>query len=193
MGVDPPGGALRRGGKCAAGDGRSASPPLPKNKIYLNDDPAATQTDRRFDLINLNPFDYTSNAHIIAWHRHLVGIEEQIRLFNAPRTGLLTTGTMPEYLYNRTRGVMVLLERLIEDACHLAITNGSETLTESLLDEIDPDMGCDPRRDPEAGEVPAVPGATAKSATEMKARNKIKNGSFDDKGATADLAQPIGA
>jgi hypothetical protein len=193
IGVDILGKGLLRGGKYDPSDRRYVFAPLPKNKIYLNDDPAATQTDRRFDLINLNPFGYTTDAQIIAWYQHLVGIEEQIRLFNAPRTGLLTTGSMPEYLFKRTGGVVGMLERLIEDACHLAISNGTETLTESLLEEIDPDMGDDPRRDPDAGEVPAVPEARAKPTTEKKPQKKIKNGSFDDKGTTADLAQPIGA
>lgn len=43
------------------------------------------------------------------------------------------TGEMPEYLFDRTHGVVGLLRRLIEDDCTDAITTGEERLTPSLL------------------------------------------------------------
>ena len=50
--------------------------------------------------------------------------------------GMLTGGTMPEYLYRRTNGVVGLLERLIEDGCREAIDTGTERLTQALLDNV---------------------------------------------------------
>ena len=55
-------------------------------------------------------------------------IEQQLRLMDAA-PGMLTDGTMPEYLYRRTNGVVGLLERLIEDGCREAIDTGAEFLT----------------------------------------------------------------
>jgi hypothetical protein len=188
IGVDIVGHGLLREGRYDPRDKRYVFAPEPGNKLYLNDDPAATQTERRFDLVNLNPFSYDADAEITAWASHLVGIEQQIRLFKAPPTGLLTGGTMPEYLFERTGGIVGLLERLIEDGCHLAIDGGAETLTESLLDEIDADIGDDPRRDALTGEVPTVPpqpvAQRAKKSASDRRRGR-KNGSFDDTGPLA--------
>ncbi len=50
--------------------------------------------------------------------------------------GMLTGGTMPEYLYRRTNGVVGLLERLIEDGCREAIDTGTERLDQALLDNV---------------------------------------------------------
>jgi hypothetical protein len=74
----------------------------------------ATQTERRFDLIELDRFRYDAPAQITAWTRHLAGIEQQLRLMDAA-PDMLTDATVPEYLYRRTNGVVGLLERLIED------------------------------------------------------------------------------
>jgi len=187
IGVDIVGHGLLREGKYDPRDRRHVFAPEPSNKLYLNDDPAATQTERRFDLVNLNPFSYDDDADITAWTRHLVGIEQQIRLFKAPPTGLLTGATMPEYLFERTGGIVGLLERLIEDGCHLAIDSGTETLTESLLDEIDADIGDDPHRDAATGEVPSAPPRPAAKPAKKTApgRRSRKNGSFDDTGPLA--------
>ena len=62
--------------------------------------------------------------------------------------GMLTGGTMPEYLYRRTNGVVGLLERLIEDGCREAIGTGTERLDQALLDNVDaqPSRHARPRR-----------------------------------------------
>jgi len=44
---------------------------------------AATQTQRCFDLVNLDPFRYDSPSQIAAWVAHLAGIEQQLWLLNA--------------------------------------------------------------------------------------------------------------
>jgi hypothetical protein len=56
------------------------------------DDPA-TQTERRFDLIHLEPFRYDTPQSIAAWTAHLAGLEQHLRLFHA-RAGMLTGATM---------------------------------------------------------------------------------------------------
>jgi hypothetical protein len=80
-----------------------------------------------------------------------------------------------------------MLERLIEDGCHLAMHNGAETLTEALLDEVRADLSGDPHRDASAGEVPAVPGRPDKEERPKRPARKPsrKNGSFDDAGPDA--------
>ncbi|MGW3765519.1 hypothetical protein [Streptomyces sp. NPDC005131] len=93
---------------------------------------AATQTGRRFDMVDLDPFDYSTPAGITAFLDHLAGIEDQLRLLRSFE-GMLTTGEMPEYLFGRTRGVVGLLRRLIEDGCTEAILTGEERLTPELL------------------------------------------------------------
>ncbi|MDX3616069.1 TniB family NTP-binding protein [Streptomyces europaeiscabiei] len=135
----------------------------------------ATQTERRFDLVELGPFRYGSSADIAAWVRHLTGVENALRLLDA-RPGMLSTGTMPEYLYERSGGVVGLLERLIEDGCREAMDCGQEHLTEALLDTIAIDLDGSPARDAGAGEVPPVP--SRKRAVAKRGRNTV----FDDRG-----------
>ncbi|KUN76512.1 hypothetical protein AQJ64_36615 [Streptomyces griseoruber] len=102
------------------------------------------------------PFSYDTAESTDAWIQHLAGIEDQVRLFRA-EAGMLTEGVMPEYLFRRTRGIVGLLERLIEDGCTQAIDSGDERLTTELLDEIDINLGNPAGRLPDAGEVPDVP------------------------------------
>jgi hypothetical protein len=148
-------------------------------------DEAATQTRRRFDLIELGPFRYDTPADIDAWVAHLSGIEDQLRLLWAG-PGMLCGAAMPEYLFRRTNGVVGLLERLVENGCSAAIETGAERLDVTLLDGIDINLGNVPGRDPAAGEVPAVPARTAPANRRRNTRGR--NTVFDDKG-THDVAQ----
>ncbi|MEU4419291.1 TniB family NTP-binding protein [Actinoplanes sp. NPDC024001] len=145
-----------------------------------NDEDPATQTERRFDLLHLRPFSYDTDRDIKAWETYLASLETHLRLFNAPRKGMLTGGTMPEYLFRRTNGVAGLLERLIEDGCAEAMNTEAEVLTEELLDDIGINLGNDPRRDAAAGEVPAVPAKTP--AASKKPSHRGRNKVFDDHG-----------
>jgi hypothetical protein len=105
-----------------------------------------------------------------------------LRLLKA-RPGMLTSGTMPEYLFRRTNGVVGLLERLIEDGCAVAISTGREDLTTGLLDDID--LSVDGTgRDPAAGEIPAIPPRPARRA------GKPRSTVFDDHGQHATAADP---
>jgi hypothetical protein len=58
--------------------------------MVAGDDPA-TQTERRFDLVRLEPFRYDTPENIAAWTAHLAGLEQQLRLFRA-QPGMLTAG-----------------------------------------------------------------------------------------------------
>lgn len=143
---------------------------------------AATQTERRFDLVTLDPFRYDTGDEINAWVAHLSGIETQLRLFRA-EPGMLSAGAMPEYLFGRTAGIVGLLERLIEDGCAHAIDTGAERLTTDLLDEIDIDLDRD-GRDPSTGELPPVPPRTRSPRRRETTRNgrRGRNTVFDDHG-----------
>ncbi|MFI6689257.1 hypothetical protein [Streptomyces sp. NPDC050485] len=155
--------------------------PLTKGKSYNPD--ASTQTERRFDLVNLDPFNYSTAAGMEAFVAHLVGMENQIRLFGAGR-GTLSTGEMPEYLFRRTHGIVGLLKRLVEDGLVKAMESGAEDLTTDLLDEITINLGNVPGqhniRDAASGEIPDVdPAPTpALKNRQKRARNTV----YDDPG-----------
>jgi chloramphenicol 3-O-phosphotransferase len=174
IGVGIPQSGLLREGWHDPRSGQWSLPPSGRAKSF--NDEAATQTERRFDMVNLDPFSYDTPDSIAAWIAHLTGIETQLRLLRA-EPGMLTTGAMPEYLFSRTRGIVGLLERLIEDGCSNAINTGAERLTADLLDGIDIDLGNVPAR--AAGEIPHVPPRpTAPGRKRGKARNTV----FDDRG-----------
>jgi hypothetical protein len=141
-------------------------------------DEAATQTERRFDLVHLDPFRYDTPPAITAWVTHLAGIEDQLRLLRA-QPGMLTDGLMPEYLFRRTRGIVGLLERFIEDGATHAIDTGTERLTSKLLDAIDINLGNVPGPARTWEETPAVPSRPAAGGKRGKARNTV----FDDHGS----------
>jgi hypothetical protein len=137
-------------------------------------DPAATQTQRRFDVVGLGPFRYDTPTDIAAWVAHLAGLEDQVRLLRG-QPGMLTGGVMPEYLFGRTAGVIGLLERLIEDGCGHAMDTGAELLTTDVLDEVDITLAA-VGRVPAAGEVPPIP------THGRKPRRSGRNTVFDDRG-----------
>ena len=183
VGVGIPGSGLLREGRQDARTGEWLFRPV-KDKGKSPNDEAATQTERRFKLVNLDPFSYNTPEDIAAWVRHLSGIESSLRLFHAGEQPL-TGGTMPEYLFRRTGGVVGLLGCLIEEACMTAIETGAERLSHDLLDDIAIDLSKIPGRDAEAGEVPTVPeqpAAPPPKSTKKRGRNTV----FDDRGG--DLA-----
>lgn len=147
-------------------------------------DHAATQTQRRFDLVHLDPFSYDTPDTIAAWVAHLAGVAAQLRLLRA-KPGMLTDAGMPEYLFRRTGGIVGLLERLVEDGCTQAIDTGQEHLSIDLLDGIDIDLGNTASRDTTAGEIPSIDRRVPAGAT-RRARNTV----FDDTPAPTTAPPP---
>jgi hypothetical protein len=105
---------------------------------------------------------------------------------------MLTDGTMPEYLYRRTSGVVGLLERLLEDGCREAIDTGTERLNQAVLDNVALSLGGASGRDAQAGEIPAIPpGPGQPGGSETRKRKRGRNTVFDDRGtARSAPAQP---
>ncbi|MFI9365562.1 TniB family NTP-binding protein [Kitasatospora sp. NPDC053057] len=176
IGVDIPGSGLLREGRHDPATGQWHLPASRHAKIHALE---ATQTERRFDLVELDRFRYDTAPQIAAWLQHLRGVQDSLRLLDAPED-MLTAGAMPEYLFQRTNGVVGLLERLIEDGCREALDTGLERLTKDLLEGLAIDLSHAPRRDPAAGEIPAVP-ATRKARSTRRGRNTV----FDDRGPAA--------
>ena len=177
IGVDIPGSGLLREGRHAPRTGQWSFPP---SRHAGGCQLQATQTERRFDLIELDRFRYDTPAQITAWTRHLAGVEQQLRLMDAA-PGMLTGGTMPEYLYRRTNGVAGLLERLIEDGCRDAIDTGTEHLGQALLDNVALSLPDARSRDAGAGEIPVIPPGPAPSGGRRSRRGRSTV--FDDRGA----------
>jgi hypothetical protein len=174
IGVDIPGSGLLRGARASRPAGQWAFP------AASHGDAAATQTDRRFDLVDLDPFDYFTPAGITAFVEHLAGIEDQLRLLRATE-GMLTAGDMPEYLFRRTHGVVGLLRRLIEDGCAQAIATGEERLTPGLLAGTAIRLGSLANLDPGSGEIPDIP-ADVSPPPQPKKKRRARNTVFDDHG-----------
>ncbi|MFD8222318.1 hypothetical protein ACFV2U_54045 [Streptomyces sp. NPDC059697] len=143
----------------------------------------ATQTERRFDLVELDRFRTTTPEETAAFLDHLNGIESNLRLLKA-KPKMLTGGGMPEYLMRRTSGVVGVLERLIEDGAQEAMDSGKELLDENLLDEIAISLD-DPSRDPSTGEIPPIPGKGTTAGPRKTGGQRKKNTTFDDRGPSA--------
>jgi hypothetical protein len=179
IGNDIPTSGLLREGRFDPRTGDWVYPPV-RDKSKSPNDAAATQTERRFALVTLDPFSYDTTASIAAWVSHLRGIEDHIRLLDAGPEPL-TGGTMPEYLFYRTEGIVGKLCNLIEEGCVAAIKTGVEALPEELLEEIVINTGTGPADDPEAEEAAAtsaVPSAPSEGTRRKKGRNTV----FDDRG-----------
>ncbi len=186
IGVGIPSSGLLREGRHDPRSGQWVFPPSKQGRSW--NDEAATQTERRFDLVNLDPFRYDTPAGIAAWVAHLAGIEQHLRLFQAA-PGMLTDGGMPEYLFRRTSGIVGLLERLLEDGCTRAIAAGTERLTLELLDGIEINLGNLPNRDPTAGEIPPVPPRPAAAKAKRTRGKRPRNTVFDDHGTPPATAE----
>ncbi|WP_164465843.1 AAA family ATPase [Actinoplanes teichomyceticus] len=170
-GVDIPGSGLRGP---VGGTNPSAS------AARFGDD-LPEQLGRRCPLYHLMPFRRNSPEEIEAWTTHLKVIEDYLPLWEK-RPGMLTEGTMPEYLFRRTNGVVGLLKILIRTASFKAITSGGENITQSLLDTCTIDPSKDNSRVAAAGEVPDVPRAPLMAPAQHQAGKRPHNGTLDDQG-----------
>jgi hypothetical protein len=132
------------------------------------------------ELIEIDRFRYITPTQIEAFVNHLAGIEQHLRLMNA-KVGMLTGGTMPEYLMRRTGGVIGLLGRRLEDGAQEAMGSGKELIDESLLDEIV--LRRDgPEQAPDEPVIPADPPTADKQTNPAK---RPRNTVFDDAGPAA--------
>lgn len=174
IGVDVPGSGLLRSAVEDRVTGEWILPDRPGSTVSQGEE---TQHRRRFTMVHLGPFPYETREDMAAFVRHLQGIENHIRLFDAS-PGMLTTGDMPEYLHDRTGGVVGLLECLIEDAVEVAVETGVENLTIKLLEQIAISVERLPGRDPTAGEVPELPEQPSQRERIKRPRNRV----FDDPG-----------
>ncbi|WP_338694586.1 TniB family NTP-binding protein [Streptomyces sp. Q6] len=154
-------------------------PPLESTRIHGLE---ITQTEHRFELVELDRFRYTTPRQIHVFVNHLAGIERHLRLQNA-KVGMLTGGTMPEYLMRRTGGIVGLLGRLLEDGTQEAMMSGKEAIDENLLDEIVIRRE-EPEQPPDSPVIPANP-QTAGKKTQRKRTKRPRNTVFDDQGPAA--------
>ncbi|MEU2731577.1 TniB family NTP-binding protein [Streptomyces griseoviridis] len=176
-GVNIPGTGLLREARWNRKTRQWEIPPLESTRIHGLE---ITQTEHRFELIEIDRFRYTTAKQIQDFVDHLQGIEQHLRLLNA-KAGILTDGTMPEYLMRRTGGVVGLLGRLLEDGAQEAMESGKELIDESVLDEIVLRRDA-PEQAPDEPVIPAAPPAADKKTTRAK---RPRNTIFDDSGPAA--------
>ncbi|MER8086954.1 TniB family NTP-binding protein [Streptomyces sp. NPDC094048] len=105
----------------------------------------------RFTVIATAPFPYTPGADRDAW-RSLVGTLESMLRLQHHQPGTLTG--LSEYLYHRSSGMIGSLSQLIRGAAVLAIEDGSERITEDLLEIVPVDYAAERSRGLTAPEKP---------------------------------------
>ncbi|MFD4023206.1 TniB family NTP-binding protein [Streptomyces sp. NPDC058576] len=94
----------------------------------------------RFVVIPAAPFSYATNADKDAWRGLDSTLETMLRLHeHAP--GTLTA--MSDYLFHRTGGMIGSLSQLIRGATVLAIEDGSEAVTEEVLELVPVDFAAE--------------------------------------------------
>lgn len=182
VGVGIPTSGLLRRGRFDPVAKQWVIPPVRDRGRSPNPD-AATQHERRFEMVDLQPFSYDTPGQINAWVDHLAALEKCLRLLHDTE-GMLTSGSMPEYLFQRTNGVVGLLEKLVQRGCRVAIEDGSERLSKELLNRcavLPTDL---PDLDADSGEQPLIPPVESRPRKKPKGRNTV----FDDSGPAAESA-----
>ncbi|MEU4178914.1 TniB family NTP-binding protein [Streptomyces sp. NPDC026589] len=94
----------------------------------------------RFVVIPAAPFSYATNADKDAWRGLVSALETMLRL-HEHNPGTLTA--MSAYLFHRTGGMIGSLSQLIRGAAVLAIEDGSEAVTEELLELVPVDYAAE--------------------------------------------------
>jgi hypothetical protein len=180
IGVDIPTSGLLRGGRKDPRSGQWLIPPFRDTGRSPNET-AATSTDRRFRLVDFPALGYDTPAQIQAFTTHLAGIEEQLRLLDG-HEGMLTEGSTPELIYERTSGVIGLIEGLIVSACRYAMNTELEKITPKLLETCEIDLGDTSDLDADSGELPAIPPSPARRRPTGRKPTPGRNTVFDDHG-----------
>jgi hypothetical protein len=91
------------------------------------------QTSRRATRCPVVPFTISTTSGYRAWVDLLAAFEKHQLLLQA-RPGMLTENA--KLLFARTQGYIGSLTNLLDRACHVAITTGTETLTTELLSQV---------------------------------------------------------
>lgn len=96
-----------------------------------------SQTKSRFTLLDVGSFDDRTPEGRTRWRALLASFEPELVLLEA-RSGDVCKILAP-YLYWRTAGVIGSISALLREGAALAIEQGLERLSESLLDEVEVD------------------------------------------------------
>lgn len=154
----------------------------------VEDDDQYTQTERRFKLLHVTNFGFSTPEQRREWVSFLGGVGQELRLLGmdkAEPARVLTDDDLPEYLFRRTGGVVGTLNRLVTEACRVAVENpdpatGEERITAALLDGITANYSAEEGRIAEVGEVPDVPAAPA-AAVRAPRRQKGTNTTLQER------------
>ncbi|MEJ7569319.1 MAG: TniB family NTP-binding protein [Gaiellaceae bacterium] len=98
------------------------------------DKSAFSQTGSRFSYFRVDKFGIEPGQQARDWIELLAGLERQLVLLNQSK-GMLSHG-LPRYLFDRTHGEIGSLMALIRQGAAIAIANGEEQITSTLLDGI---------------------------------------------------------
>lgn len=107
-------------------------------------DAALSQTARRWNVLELAPFDARTSSGRKVWRQLLLGIERQLVLASAWR-GMLAED-LADYLFIRSSGHFASLMSLVARGCYRAVAGGAEALDAKLLDEIRVDEAAETAR-----------------------------------------------
>lgn len=99
--------------------------------------PRGQQLAGRFKLLHNDPLPYGTTAQRQVWEEVVAGLENALRL-RGHRAG--TLARQAAYLHRRTAGVIGSLSHLLREAAVTAILDGTESITKSLLAEIELDI-----------------------------------------------------
>ena len=146
----------------------------------VEDDAQYTQTERRFKLVHVTNFGFSTAAERRDWVSFLAGMGQQLRLVGMDKTNpgrVLTDDELPEYLFRRTGGVVGTVKNLLTAACAAAVENpdpetGEERLTIKLFDTVTANYSAEEGRIAEAGEVPDVPAVQPAPTAAPKPRKR---------------------
>jgi hypothetical protein len=94
---------------------------------------AAARSPGRFTVVPAAPFAYGTSEQRGQW-RALIAILESLLRLHRHRTGNLVR--LDQYLYRRSGGMIGSLSQLVRGAAILAIEDGSEQISEQLLDSV---------------------------------------------------------
>ncbi|MFJ7525603.1 TniB family NTP-binding protein [Streptomyces griseus] len=94
----------------------------------------------RFTVIPATAFSYASGTNRQTWQSLVSTLESMLRLHHH-QPGTLTG--LSEYLYHRSGGMIGSLSQLVRGAAVLAIEDGSERITENLLETVPVDYAAE--------------------------------------------------